>query len=548
MPRISKFTENAEKTNKIWHPALYIRLSREDGDKEESDSVANQQTLLEDFLAEQPHMTTPKIYKDDGWSGTNFDRPDFISMMNDAKNGLINCIIVKDLSRLGRNYIGVGEKLEHDFPMLNLRFISINDGLDSFKNPQNMNTLVVPVKNIINDEYARDISKKVRSSLDLKRKQGYFIGSFASYGYKKDPNQKGKLIIDEEPASVIRDIFGWFLEGNSILGITKKLNQLAIPSPSTYKKQQGFHYHHPSKAILDGFWQDSSVRRILKNKLYIGTMVQGKNRTKSYKLPISESLPESQWIQVENTHEPIISTQIFEKVQDVLSRDRRISPTTQKEYLFSGLLRCYDCKRAMNHRKITQPYGEYHYYYCSTYKKMGQCTKHSIRSDKLEQAVLKALQQQISLAVEMNQVIETINQQGIQTNQSKRVTEALKQAEKKKENTEKMKRSLYPDWKNGDISREDYLALKSDFEAEITELDQTITHLQSQLTEISQGVDSSNPFLAEFKQHQNLQTLNRPVVTSLIHMIYIKEKDGILIEFTFSDAFQLAKDYIDTHK
>ncbi len=548
MPRKSKFDLKKDENSKLWRPALYIRLSREDGDKEESDSVANQQVLLEDFLSEQTDMTRPKIYKDDGWSGTNFHRPAFISMMEDGKKGLIDCIIVKDLSRLGRNYIGVGEKLEHEFPLLNLRFISINDGLDSFKQPQNMNTLVVPVKNIINDEYARDISKKVRSSLDLKRKQGQFIGSFASYGYQKDPEQKGKLLIDEEAAAVVRDIFHWFLEGSSIIGIAKKLNQLGIPNPSEYKKQQGLDYRHPSAEILDGLWPDTSVRRILKNKIYIGTMVQGKNRTKSYKLPISEQVPESQWIQVENTHEPIISAEIFQQVQDLLSRDRRASPTTQKEYLFSGLLRCFDCKRAMNHRKITQPYGEYHYYYCSTYKKMGNCTKHSIRSDHLELAVLQALRQQISLAVEMDQVIDAINQGGTQNTQSKRLAQALAQAEKKKQSKEKMKLSLYPDWKNGDLSREEYLALKENFDKEICILDASITNLQAQIEELSLGVDSSNPFLAEFKQYQNLQTLSRPVVTTLIDMIYVKEKDGIVIEFSFSDAFATAMEYIEMHK
>ncbi|MFI3254805.1 MAG: recombinase family protein [Eubacteriales bacterium] len=548
MARKSKFSEETKESRKLWRPALYIRLSREDGDKEESDSVVNQQTLLLDFLSQQHDMTQGKIYKDDGWSGTNFQRPSFIQMMEDGKKGIIDCIIVKDLSRLGRNYIGVGEKLEQEFPLLNIRFISVNDGLDSFKNPQNMNTLVVPVKNIINDEYARDISKKVRSSLDLKRKQGNFIGSFASYGYLKDPMNKGKLIVDEEAAAVIQDIFSWFLAGNSIIGIAKKLNQLKIPNPSEYKKQQGFNYRHPSGDILDGLWPDTSVRRILKNKLYTGTMVQGKNRTKSYKLNITEQVPESEWIQVENTHEAIIAPEIFQQVQDYFSRDRRASPVTQKEYLFSGLLRCYDCKRGMNHRKITQSYGEYHYYYCSTYKKRGQCTKHSIRSDKLEQAVLEALQQQIYLAVEMDEVIEAINQEGILHSQSQKLISAQKQVEKQKEKKEKMKLSLYPDWKNGDISREEFIALKGKFQDEITELEENIKILEEKLQDISKGVDGSNPFIAEFKQYRNLQTLTRPVVTALIHMIYVKEKDGILIEFTFSDAFATAKEYIDLHK
>ncbi len=544
MARKSKFNTEATQENQLWRPALYIRLSREDGDKDESDSVGNQQVLLEDFLSSQTDMTAPKIYKDDGWSGTNFDRPDFIRMMQDARAGVINCIIVKDLSRLGRNYIGVGEKLEREFPLLNLRFISINDGLDSFKQPQNMNTLVVPVKNIINDEYARDISKKVRSSLDLKRKQGQFIGSFASYGYLKDPNHRGKLVIDQEAAQVVRDIFHWFLDGTSILGIAKRLNQMGIPNPSEYKRQQGFDYRHPAGEMLDGLWPNSSVRRILKNKLYIGTMIQGRNRIKSYKLQISEPVPESDWIQVENTHEAIISPEIFDQAQNLLSRDRRASPASQQEYLLSGLLRCADCGRAMNRKKITQPYGDYHYYYCSTYKKQGACTKHTIRSDKLEQAVLEALQQQISLAVEMDEVIHSINQNGLRNSQSQRIAQSVTQAQKKVENLERMKRALYPDWKNGDISREDYLALKADFEGDIALQNQTISNLTRQLEDLAQGVDSTNPFIAQFKQYRNLQSLTRPVVLALIDMIYVKEGGDIAIEFGFSEALETAREYI----
>ena len=550
MGRKSKFQTTPSNTQRQWHPALYIRLSREDGDKTESDSVSNQRALLEDFLSKQEDMAQPRIYQDDGWSGTDFQRPQFQDMMKDAKSGLIDCIIVKDLSRLGRNHIGVGLYLEQEFPLLNLRFISVTDHLDSFTNPQEMNTLVVPVKNIINDEYARDISKKVRSSLDMKRKQGQFIGSFASYGYQKDPQQKGKLLIDEEVAEVVRDIYRWFLSGMSIIGIAKHLNTLGIPNPTAYKKQQGFRYAHPAGERLDGLWPDSSVRRILKNKIYTGTMVQGKNRTKSYKLHISEALPEEEWIEVENTHQAIISPALYETAQELFSRDHRASPSTHHEYLFSGLLRCWDCKRAMNRKHISHSYGDYDYYLCSTYKKMNQgaCTKHTIRSDRLEIAVLAALQQQIALAVEMDELIEAINAEDRCSQQSHRLADAIVIAQRKRSDIERMKLELYPDWKNGDISREEYLALKEKFETELALHNRTLETLHEQQDELAQGVDSNNSFLSQFKQYRNLERLSREVVLSLIDMIYIHEGAGITIDFNFSDSFQLAREYIEINQ
>ena len=262
--------------NKIWQAALYLRLSREDGDKEESDSVVNQKELLNQFISLEPDIVVYDVYVDDGWSGTNFERPDFIRMMQDMKEGKVNCVIVKDLSRFGRNYIDVGQYIEKIFPLLDIRFISVTDNLDSVKNPQTMNTIMVPFKNLINDEYCRDISNKVRSSLDMKRKQGKHIGSFACYGYQKDPEDHNHLVIDEEAAEVVRDIFQWYISGMSILSISQKLNAMGVPNPSCYKKIHGLKYKNRYENIGMGKWPDSSVRRILGNQMYIGNLVQGK--------------------------------------------------------------------------------------------------------------------------------------------------------------------------------------------------------------------------------------------------------------------------------
>ncbi len=549
MARISKYKKRSVNgSEKQWRPALYLRISREDGDKEESDSIQNQRALLTEFALSQEDMAEPELYLDDGFTGTDFERPDFQRMVSDLKFRKIDCVIVKDLSRFGRNYVGVGEYLERVFPLLNVRFISVNDRVDSFLDPQSLNNLVVPFKNIINDEYCRDISGKVRASLDLKRRQGKFIGSFASFGYRKDPEDHGRLLIDEEAAGVVRDIFDWFIGGMSVLGIAKRLNEAGVPNPSAYKRLSGMNYRHPSSGKADGLWPDSSVRRILKNRIYTGTMVQGRNRVKSYKLHISEAVPEEEWIKVGETHEAIVSDEVFEKAQALFERDTRTAPEKRSVYLFSGFLRCADCGRAMNRKKISHSYGEYNYYICSTFKKQakGACTKHTIRSEKIEKAVLEALRLEISLAVEMDKLISDIKKSGTGKRPVKRSEDELKRLRQERGKTEQMKLSLYPDWKNGDLTRDEYLKLKKQFEQKLSQLDKRIDTIKNHIDEIENGKGSANPFLTQFIKYRNLASLTREVVTELIEMIYVHEGGGITIKFRFSDARDAAKAYIES--
>ena len=550
MARKSKYEKQSNKlSTALWKPALYIRLSREDGDREESNSIASQRELLTEFVDTQTDMTAPRLYTDDGCTGTDFDRPDFRRMMHDLRSGIVNCVIVKDLSRLGRNYVKVGEYLEHTFPLLNVRFIALSERIDSVADPRSVNNLVVPFKNILNDEYARDISNKVRASLDLKRRQGKFIGSFASYGYRKDPNDHSRLLIDETAAAIVRDIFDWFISGTSVLGIAKRLNEQGVPNPSAYKRQQGMNYRHPTSDKLDDLWPDSSVRRILRNPLYTGTMVQGKNRTKSYKLHVNEAVPEEDWITVEQTHEAIIPGELFDKAQSLFARDTRTAPTRKQVYLFSGFLRCADCGKAMNRKTISQPYRNYYYYICSTFKKQhsGACTKHTIRSDRLEQAVLETLRSQIALAVEMDELIAEINRSGACSRSADHLQTERAQLETERERIEQMKLSLYPDWKAGDISREEYHRLKEQFEQQQAKLDTRLASLQSRIDEVQNGVNETNSFLSQFVKYRSLQTLTREVVVELIDMIYVHEGGKITIKFKFSDAYAAAQDYIRKH-
>lgn len=535
---------------KIWQAALYVRLSREDGDKEESDSVVNQKDLLQQFVSLEPDIMVHEIYMDDGWSGTNFERPDFIRMMNDIKEKKVDCVIVKDLSRFGRNYIDVGQYIEKIFPLMDIRFISITDNLDSFKNPQTMNNIMVPFKNLINDEYCRDISNKVRSSLDMKRKQGKHIGSFACYGYKKDPDDHNHLVIDEEAAEIVRDIFKWYISGMSILSIAQKLNELGIPNPSNYKKQNGLRYKNRYEKMSSGKWPDSSVRRILGNQMYIGNLVQGVLKIKSYKVQVAQRQAKDDWIIVENTHEPIISREDFETVQELLQRNTRKAPAQKEVYLFSGFVKCGDCGRSMSRKHHHHDYGDYTYYVCTTHTKLDKsaCSKHTTRADKLEAIVLASIQSQIALAVDMEKAIKTINSSAKANKEAVRLREMLEQAKKEVKQAEMMMLDLYPDWKAGIISKDEYIKLKERFEGQKGGALQKVQELQAKIEDAESGQGGTNQFLENFVKYRNIDKLTREVIVALIDMIYIYEGNKIKIVFKYQYPFKAAMEYIENNK
>ena len=388
--------------------ALYLRLSRDDGDKNESNSITNQRNILTSYVEQIPEFKIEDIYVDDGFSGTNFNRPDFMRMMDDIYEGKINCVIVKDLSRLGRNYSETSRYIDEIFPRLNIRFIALNNSIDTASNTMNAATqcISVGVTNVINESLAATTSVNVRATLNHNRQQGKFIGSFACYGYKKSDDDHHKLVIDPETAPIVRDIFNRFISGESVLSITRHLNSLGIPNPSTYKSMNHSNYKPQGNSSL---WVDSTVRRILSNEMYLGNMVQGKNEKISYKIKQNRSIDKDKWIVVENTHQPIIDRDTFDKAQSIFNKNTRISPKTDTVDLFSGFMRCANCNFTLGRKTNTHSYGTYEYYRCVTRTKKGKdaCESgHTIRIDKLEKAVLKSLQFMIKTAIDMDEVIK----------------------------------------------------------------------------------------------------------------------------------------------
>lgn len=522
-----------------WRAGLYIRLSREDGDKIESESVASQRALLEQFIKAHSDLSIYDVYTDDGWSGTDFDRPSFQRMIADITAKKINCVVVKDLSRFGRNYVEAGKYLETVFPLFNVRFIAVNDQIDSASNPASASGVIVPFKNIINDEYCRDISVKVRSALDIRRKQGKFIGSFAAYGYEKDERDHNRLVIDEEAAHYVRLIFRKFLEGYSILGIARALNEAGVPNPSAYRARRGL-----SRNDKGDLWVDSTVRRILTNEVYIGNLVQKKNEVVSYKVHVAKAVDAKRRISVQNTHEPIILREDFDKAQSLLKRDTRTSPDTGRLSVMAGFLKCADCGRAMVKRTVKQPYKTYEYYCCSTYRKMhGACTKHAVRAEKLEKAVLDALNGYIRLAVDFEEMTKKFDKAKRGGAESKRLTAELAKSERETEKAKKILLDLYPDYKSGIVTREQYFALKEKYENVLARARETEERIRKQIEEFDGGVDGSNEFIATFKKYDGLKELTREIMCELADNVYVREGGEIEIRLKCRDSYLTARDY-----
>ena len=526
--------------------ALYLRLSRDDGDKNESNSITNQRNILTSYVEQIPEFKIEDIYVDDGFSGTNFNRPDFLRMMDDIYEGKINCVIVKDLSRLGRNYSETARYIDEIFPRLNIRFIALNNSIDTASSTMNAATqcISVGVTNVINESLAATTSVNVRATLNHNRQQGKFIGSFACYGYKKSEDDHHKLVIDPETAPIIRDIFNRFISGESVLSITRHLNSLGIPNPSAYKSMNNPNYKPQSNS---GLWVDSTVRRILSNEMYIGNMVQGKNEKISYKIKQNRSIDKNKWIIVENTHQPIIDQDTFNKAQSLFNKSTRISPKADSVDLFSGFMRCSNCNYTLNKKTNTHSYGTYEYYRCTTRTKKGKNTcecGHTIRIDKLEKAVLKSLQFMIKTAVNMDEIIKSANLSG-----KIRTDETLLERKLQKESSqlEKYKSAmvdLYPDYKCGILSQDEYLLLKSNISEKITSLQKEITKTQEQIKKCHTGAVEENDFIASFKKYGTIEKLTRPMLVELLDCILVHKGGDITIRWKFRDAYQDALTYL----
>ncbi|SEK24898.1 Site-specific DNA recombinase [Paenibacillus sp. cl141a] len=541
----------AASKKRVWYVGFYIRLSREDKrGKDESESITNQRLILTDFLEQQDdddEYVFVGEYVDDGVSGTtDEEREDFQRLLTDIRKGKINCVIVKNLARSFRNNGDQSYYLGDWFPRNNVRFISLyQQPVDTYKDPQNAQNIAVPVQGVLNEEHARGTSESVRRTFDKKREKGLHIGSFAAYGYLKDPEDKNALILDEEAAENVKSIYAWFLEGMSKNAIVRKLNESGILCPSVYKKSKGMKYKNPNSEGGNPLWCAMTVTNMLKNRIYVGDMVQGRYRMKSYKIHVQETVPEDEWFIVENTHEPIISREDFAKVQELLKKDTRTAPKQKTLYLFSGFLRCADCGKAMTRSTVK---GNV-YYYCRTYKDQSKeaCTKHTMKHNHLEQAVLYAIKQQVYIAVSLSEMISRINKAPLQKSQSIRLNELLGAKEKELSKISRYKQSIYQDWKDGEISHKEYRQMKEDYERQVEAINEVISNLQEEKAELENGVDVENPFLAAFRKYENIDKLTRDILIELVDTIKVYENGNISVKLKFANEYRRVAEYIEVN-
>lgn len=520
----------------------YLRLSKEDGDVAgsetlQSNSIENQKEYIEDYIHSKPEIKIVDFYVDDGYSGVNFDRPDFQRMLQDIKNKKIDCVIVKDLSRLGRNYIEVGRYIERLFPLLGVRFIAINDNFDSADDTAASNNIIIPFKNLINDAYCRDISIKIRSHLEVKRKRGEFIGAFAVYGYMRGKD-KNKLIVDPYAAEIVKEIFGMKMDGMSQQAIADELNSLGILSPAEYKKEQGSGYKTVFQTHSKAKWTAMAVMRVLTNEIYVGTLIQGKESTPNYKVKVREKKPREEWIRIENAHEAIINRADFEIISDIIQKDTRVTAGKRAVSIYSGYLVCADCGCSMVRKKAYSGSFEYVYYVCSGNKKnKDTCSSHRISENALNVAVTKTLQLHLKHLADLQESILYIRKTSCNSDKIKMM---VLQSEKIKGDIEKynrLKLECYEDYKNELITQGEYLLFKKELDNRIEDTKKAATELSKKKRMLLDGRYEKESFMEKFLTSKDIE-LKRSLFVRFISQIYVYEDRRIEIIFRYQDEIE----------
>lgn len=499
---------------------IYLRLSRDDGDNLESNSIGNQRSLLRDY-AQKHAITILEEFIDDGISGLTFNRPDFNRMMIMVNEKRIDTIIVKDLSRFGRDYIETGKYLQRFFPSIGVRFISVNDHYDSLTADTNETHLVMPIKSLINDSYCRDISMKVRSTQKAKRQKGEFIGAFAPYGYRKDEAQRNHLVVDEAVRPIIEKIFTLKLEGYSSNRIANYLNQGGVETPFQRKKA-----NHDK---LNGFygtahqWNAKMVNRILTNRVYTGTLEQGKQTKLNYKSPQSFKVKPEDWVRVDNTHEGIVSESTFEIANSLLLRD--VKNGKGQPSLFAGLLFCKDCHSQMIQRKLRYQTKETSQYICSTYNKGQGCSRHAIKHENLLEVVSILIEQHLDWKSYLIDHIPPYLEQ--ETCLEIDLTALV--ADRKK--YEHLLQSLYLDLDDGLINESEYQEFQRHYRQKLKQVEETLTHKKVLAQELYHKLQDKDAWLKQLSDLRDTQCLNSLTLVTLLDRIVIGENQELTLVF-----------------
>ena len=520
----------------IWIAAKYLRLSIEDGDKAESESIVNQSILIDNYMKTTTDITIVETFKDDGFSGTDFNRPGFQAMIKAIENKEINCIIVKDLSRFGREHIDVDRYIQKVFPQLGVRFIAINDSYDSETANITDTHLVLPVKSFVNDTYCRQNSQKVRSHLSAKRNIGEYVGNYVSYGYKKCDEDKSRIEIDPVAAKHVRDIFTWKMEGMSNQMIADKLNELGVLAPADYKRATGVNFKSSFQTHLTSRWSAVAIIRILKNPIYYGVLQQGKSQRINYKVKVQRALPMEEWVIIEDHHEGIVTKEEFETVQMLLAKDTRVAPGENKLYLFGGLLMCGDCGSNLIRRTNSYKGEKTVFYICASYnKKKDQCSRHSIREDVLINLVTDSLKMYCEMTDAIRSAVAYLKDNSLDTQVLVQHDDMVLELRNKLNKYYMLLHSLSGNLANGIISKEDYSLLREKYQEEIKNLEVNIEKQEDYIEDLLNNKLMCEEWVDAFLEKPSLGELDRDMLLQYIERIKVYEDKKIEIVYRFQD-------------
>ena len=543
--------ESSVPARKIYKTAAYVRLSVEDSGKPGADTIEGQKALLTSFIENKTDMELVALFCDNGRTGTDFDRPQFEKMMGEVRKGRVNCIVVKDLSRFGRNYKETGNYLERIFPFLGVRFIAVNDNFDTLTAERTQDGYIVPLKNLINEVYSKDISKKSASALHVKQQRGEFIGAWAPYGYSKNPDDKHHLVINEETAPTVRQIFKWRSEGISVVQIGRRLNDAGILSPSAYLYETGEVKTEKYKGVL---WHTQIIKSILAHPVYIGHMVQGRKKQSFYEGKRQTYVDKENWIIVRYTHEPIIDEETFEKVRQIANHRKseyherlgKFSHLEHTENILQGLVWCPNCQRPLvRYKNVSHGKKLWYTFICPGHADdPARCSYVSVREDGLTEVLFTAIQSQIQIAADLEEVIKRLNAEPEYRRQRSDAASKLETARRTLKRSQSLYDSLYQNYVEQLMTEQEYVTLKARYKAEAEKAEQLIAALEQEQLE-SKVYTAENRFLTESRSFMGTDKLTKEMASALVERIYVDADKNIDIRLRYRDEYMALLKFIE---
>ncbi|MFT4007251.1 MAG: recombinase family protein [Lacrimispora sp.] len=530
-------------TQRTYRVDAYVRLSVEDSGKGTPDSIENQRALVMDYIKSQPDMELHALYCDNGETGVSFERPGFEKLLKDLKNGSADCVVVKDLSRFGRNYIETGNYLERVFPFLGVRFVAVTDHFDTLSPESGKDGYIIPLKNLINHIYVKDISQKTGSALIAKQKNGEFLGTYGAYGYQKDPENRTAIIVDPDTAPVVQNIFLWRSQGISLAGIVRRLTELEIPSPSRYRYEKGI---LKDKRYSASRWRVRTIKIMLENQVYLGHMVQGRVRESLFAGQRKKTLPREEWTVVKNTHEAIIDNALFHKVQKITletaeaykGKQGKFEQAPETENILKGLICCGECGTALTrckHVRINkQKEPKYHVWYsfgCPNHTAFpNRCPFTGIQEKDVLQAVFMVLQTQISYASDLPQLLSAVAGRPEFHGHGQKCEDKKTCLNQSLSQVLKYKKDLFESYYEGIISESEYLSLWESYDKEAEKLKQQISTLSDE--ELPESKE-----MTVFEDYGEHSVLTREMVLALVDKITVTHGREITVALKYRDEF-----------